>query len=335
MNIQDYKGIFVFVEQLDNHVSNVGLELIGKAKDLASKIGTKVTAVLLGKDIQDEYEKLGYYGADIVIGVSHPMLDIYKTEPYTYVLSELVKEYKPEIVLFGATALGRDLAPRVSSRVQTGLTADCTILEIEDETNHLLATRPAFGGNVMATIICPKHRPQMATVRPGVMKMLDYDENRSFELIEKDMEIPTECNNVEILEVVKTKTGAANIQAADVLVAGGRGVGSKEGFKLLEQVAEKLNGMVCASRACTDENWIEKDRQVGQTGQTVRPKLYIACGISGAIQHVTGMEDSEWIVAINKDETASIFDIADIGIVGDLHKVLPAFVKELDKVAVK
>ena len=207
------------------------------------------------------------------------------------------------------------------------------MLEVEDETNHLLATRPAFGGNVMATIVCPNHRPQMATVRPGVMKMRDYDEARTFELVEKDMEIPEACNNVEILEIVQTKTETANIQEADILVSGGRGVGSKEGFKLLEEVAEKLGGMVCASRACTDENWIGKDRQVGQTGQTVRPKLYIACGISGAIQHVAGMEDSELIVAINKDETASIFDIADIGIVGDLHKVLPAFIAELDKAA--
>lgn len=335
MNIQDYKGVFVFVEQVDNQALNVGLELIGKAKELAAKIGTQVTAVILGKDIQSEYKKLGAHGADVVIAVSHPMLEIYKTEPYTYVLAELVKEYKPEICLFGATALGRDLAPRVSSRVQTGLTADCTTLEIEDETNHLLATRPAFGGNVMATIVCPNHRPQMATVRPGVMQMIAYDENRSFEFVEKKMDIPESCNNVEILEVVKTKTEKANIQDADILISGGRGVGSKEGFEILEKVAEKLGGMVSASRACTDENWIAKDRQVGQTGQTVRPKLYIACGISGAIQHVAGMEDSELIVAINKDETSTIFDVADIGIVGDMHKVLPAFLEELNKVTVK
>lgn len=331
MNIEDYKGVFVFVEQVDNAVSNVGLELIGKATDLAKQIGTKVTAVILGNDIQSEYKKLGAYGADVVIGVSHPMLDLYKTEPYTYVLAKLVEEYKPEIFLFGATALGRDLAPRVSSRVQTGLTADCTILEIEEETNHLLATRPAFGGNVMATILCPKHRPQMATVRPGVMAMNPYDEARSFELVEKQMDIPESCNNVEILEVVKTKSESASIQDADILVSGGRGVGSAEGFKLLEKVADKLGGMVSASRACTDENWIAKDRQVGQTGQTVRPKLYIACGISGAIQHVAGMEDSDFIVAINKDESASIFDVADIGIVGDMHKILPAFLEELEK----
>ena len=331
MNIQDYKGVFVFVEQVDNVVSNVGLELIGKATDLAKQLDTKVTAVILGKDIESEYKKLGAYGADVVIGVSHPMLDIYKTEPYTYVLAQLVNEYKPEIFLFGATALGRDLAPRVSSRVQTGLTADCTILDIEEGTNHLLATRPAFGGNLMATILCPKHRPQMATVRPGVMKMNAYDETRPFELLKKEIDIPDRCNNVEILEVVKTKSESEDIQDADILVSGGRGVGSAEGFKLLEQVADKLGGMVSASRACTDENWILKDRQVGQTGKTVRPKLYIACGISGAIQHVAGMEDSDFIVAINKDESASIFDVADIGIVGDLHKILPAFLEELEK----
>ena len=331
MNIEDYKGVFVFVEQVDNVVSNVGLELIGKASDLAQQIGTKVTAVLLGKNIESEYKKLGAYGADVVVGVAHAMLEIYKTEPYTHVLAELIKEYKPEIFLFGATALGRDLAPRVSSRVQTGLTADCTVLEIEEETNHLLATRPAFGGNVMATIICPKHRPQMATVRPGVMEMRPYDESRPFELIQKEIDIPASCDNVEILEVVKTKSTSADIQEAPILVSGGRGVGGKEGFALLEQVASKLGGMVSASRACTDENWIEKDRQVGQTGKTVRPKLYIACGISGAIQHVAGMEESELIVAINKDETASIFDVADIGLVGDLHKILPAFLEELSK----
>ena len=331
MNIEDYKGVFVFVEQVDNVVSNVGLELIGKASDLAQQIGTKVTAVLLGKNIESEYKKLGAYGADVVVGVAHPMLEIYKTEPYTHVLAELIKEYKPEIFLFGATAQGRDLAPRVSSRVQTGLTADCTVLEIEEETNHLLATRPAFGGNVMATIICPKHRPQMATVRPGVMEMRPYDESRPFELIQKEIDIPASCDNVEILEVVKTKSTSADIQEAPILVSGGRGVGGKEGFALLEQVASKLGGMVSASRACTDENWIEKDRQVGQTGKTVRPKLYIACGISGAIQHVAGMEESELIVAINKDETASIFDVADIGLVGDLHKILPAFLEELSK----
>ena len=204
-------------------------------------------------------------------------------------------------------------------------------MEIEEETNHLLATRPAFGGNVMATIICPKHRPQMATVRPGVMEMRPYDESRPFELIQKEIDIPASCDNVEILEVVKTKSTSADIQEAPILVSGGRGVGGKDGFSLLEQVASKLGGMVSASRACTDENWIEKDRQVGQTGKTVRPKLYIACGISGAIQHVAGMEESELIVAINKDETASIFDVADIGLVGDLHKILPAFLEELSK----
>ena len=274
MDIQEYKGIFVFVEQVDQCVSAVGLELVGKATELAGQLQTTVTAVILGDKIESEYKKLGAYGADVVLGVENPMLDVYKTEPYTYVLSKLIEEYKPEICLFGATSLGRDLAPRVSSRVRTGLTADCTILEIDETTNNLLATRPAFGGNVMATIVCPDHRPQMATVRPGVMQKNEYDESRTFTITKKEMNIPAACDNVEILDVVMTKSEVSNIQDAGILISGGRGVGSKEGFKVLEEVAAELGGMVSASRAATDEDWISAETQVGQTGKTVRPQLY-------------------------------------------------------------
>lgn len=329
MNIQDYKGVFVFIEQVDNAISNVALELIGKASELAKHLNTQVTAVVLGYSIENHYAKLGCYGADRVVGVDHPMLEIYKTEPYVYALTKVIDEYKPEAFLFGATAIGRDLAPRVSARVKTGLTADCTSLEVHDESKDLLMTRPAFGGNIMATIICPNHRPQMATVRPGVMKKLPYTSTATCVVERLPLNIPKSCNNVEILEVVKVKSEKINIQDADILISGGRGMGSLEGFKILEELATELGGTISSSRASVDNNWVDKDRQVGQTGKTVRPNLYIACGISGAIQHLSGMDESDFIIAINKDETAPIFDVADVGIIGDVHKVLPAFIQEL------
>lgn len=332
MSIQDYKGIFVFAQQVDNKVTGVALELIGKAKELAKDLNAEVTAVLLGHNVDDMCKELASYGADRVLAVDSPDLEVYMTEPYAFALAKIINDYKPEVVLVGATAIGRDLAPRVSARVHTGLTADCTGLAVDEETKNLLMTRPAFGGNIMATIECPEHRPQMATVRPGVMQKIAPVDASAAKIEKVDIQIPAEAKNVEILEIVKDVAEAVDIQDAKILVSGGRGVGGPEGFKLLEEVAQELGATVSSSRACVDAGWISKDRQVGQTGKTVRPKLYIACGISGAIQHLAGMEDSDVIIAINKDATAPIFEVADYGIVGDMFKILPIFKDELKKV---
>lgn len=336
MNIADYKGIFVFVEQRDKNIEKVSLELIGKAKELAAVINTTVTAVMLGYQMDEQAAELNYYGADKVIYVDDKNLDIYMTEPYTYSLVEIINNNKPEIMLFGATAIGRDLAPRVSARVKTGLTADCTGLEINvEENNNLMMTRPAFGGNIMATIVCPDHRPQMATVRPGVMKQLPVNRTKTVNVEKLSLNIPKECFNVEILDVIKQVQEKMKIEDAKVIVSGGRGVGKPENFAMLEELAELLGGTVSASRAAVDAGWIAKDRQVGQTGKTVRPNLYIACGISGAIQHIAGMEESDLIIAINKDEYAPIFEVADVSIVGDIAKIIPQFIEELKKARTK
>ncbi len=331
INMTDCKGVYIFAQQVDNKLSGIAFELIGKAKDLAKDLDTEVVAMLLGYGVKDLADELAAYGADKVIVVDDPALATYMTEPYTHAICSIIKEYKPEIVLVGATAIGRDLAPRVSSRVHTGLTADCTGLEIGDfkratgeiEPKQLLMTRPAFGGNTIATIACPDHRPQMATVRPGVMQKKDRIEGAKANVIEFNPGFEKNNKYVEILDVVKTVAETADIMDAKILVSGGRGVGSKENFAMLQDLADALGGMVSASRACVDAGWAEKDRQVGQTGKTVRPQLYIACGISGAIQHLAGMEDSDIIIAINKDETAPIFDVADYGIVGDVKKIVP------------
>lgn len=332
MNIQDYKGVFVFAQQEDNKLTSVSLELVGKGKELAADLGTEVTAVVLGSEIGAMAEKLGRYGADNVILADDPALKVYMTEPYAHVLTEIIKAKKPEIVLYGATAIGRDLAPRVSARVHTGLTADCTGLEIDPETKNLRMTRPAFGGNIMATIICPDYRPQMATVRPGVMQRISPIESQA-KVENYPVNVPKESVNVEILDIIKKVSDKMDIQDAKILVSGGRGMGCPENFKLLEDLAEAFGGgtTVSSSRACVDAGWVEKDRQVGQTGKTVRPDLYIACGISGAIQHLAGMEDSEVIIAINKDETAPIFEVADFGVVGDVTKILPLFTEQVKR----
>jgi electron transfer flavoprotein alpha subunit len=332
MNIADYKGIFVFIEQRDKNIEKVSLELIGKAKELAAVINTTVTAVMLGHQMDEKAAELNYYGADKVIYVDDKNLDLYMTEPYTYSITEIVNKNKPEIMLFGATAIGRDLAPRVSARVKTGLTADCTGLEINvEDNNNLMMTRPAFGGNIMATIACPDHRPQMATVRPGVMKQLPVNRTKEVNVEKLSLNIPKKCFNVEILDVIKHVQEKMKIEDAKVIVSGGRGVGKTENFAMLEELAELLGGTVSASRAAVDAGWIAKDRQVGQTGKTVRPNLYIACGISGAIQHIAGMEESDLIIAINKDEYAPIFEVADVSIVGDINKIIPQFIEELKK----
>lgn len=333
MTISDYKGIFVFVETLDNKIQPVSFELIGKSLELAKDIGCSVTAVLLTDKKYEELEnQLAGFGADKVISVINPMLSIYKNEPFAYALNEVASKYKPEIFLFGATAMGRDLAPRLSARLHTGLTADCTSLEVEEETKNLLMTRPAFGGNLMATIICKNHRPQMATVRAGVMLKSEYNENAVADVETLEMNIPSECDNIEILEVIKNPPSKVNIQDAKVLVSGGRGLGSKENFDVLEQVSDLLGGTVAASRAAVDSNWVSKEIQVGQTGKTVRPDLYIAGGISGAIQHLAGMEESDYIVAINSDETAPIFAISDVGVVGDVNGIMVQLKKKLESI---
>lgn len=317
------KDIFVFAEQRDGELQKVGIELIGEAAKLAAALDQKVAAVLLGHNISDKAPELIAHGADYVIVVDDAMLADYVTEPYAKAMAAIIQTKDPEIVLYGATSIGRDLAPRVSARVHTGLTADCTALAIDEETKLLMMTRPAFGGNIMATIVCENHRPQMATVRPGVMKALEADATKTGSVESFDVPFTDADMNVKVLETVKTDHKTVDITEAKILVSGGRGVGNADNFKLLEDLADTLGGEVAASRACVDSGWISSDRQVGQTGKTVRPELYLACGISGAIQHAAGMENSDYIVAINKDEGAPIFGIADLGIVGDLNKILP------------
>jgi electron transfer flavoprotein alpha subunit len=331
MNKTENKGVYVFVQQVDKVISGVSFELIGCGRRLANDLGTEVTAVLLGNDIGALPAELAKGGADKVLMVDLPELKTYRTEPYTHVMAQIIREKKPEVVLFGATAIGRDLAPRVSARIHTGLTADCTKLDIDPETKNLMMTRPAFGGNIMATILCPEHRPQMATVRPGVMQRMEISETAQCPVEKFDITFQESSLNVEIREIVKKAMTCVDIQCADILVSGGRGLGGPENFKVLHDLADALGGTVSASRAAVDSGWIEKDRQVGQTGKTVRPKVYFACGISGAIQHLAGMEESDIIVAINKDSTAPIFEVADYGIVGDLFKVLPVFTEEAKK----
>lgn len=336
-NTEAYKGVFVFAQQVDNQVSSIAYELLGKAKELAADLDTKeVTAVLIGSDVKGLVDDLAAYGADKVIVVDDKELKEYRTEPYAHALASVINEFKPEIVLVGATAIGRDLGPTVSARVATGLTADCTVLEIgdfplvpipgkESEQLHkqLLMTRPAFGGNTIATIACPYNRPQMATVRPGVMQKIEPISGAKAEVIEFNPGFTPNNKYVTIKEVVKAVSDVKDIMDAKILVSGGRGVGSPENFKILEELAEALGGQVSCSRAVVDSGWKPKDLQVGQTGKTVRPQLYFAIGISGAIQHVAGMEESDIIVAINKDEDAPIFDVADYGVVGDLNKIVP------------
>ena len=334
MSLEEYKGVAIFAQQVDNKLSSIAFELIGKAHELAADLGTEVTAVVLGSGIANLADELGEYGADKVVVIDNKELETYRTEPYAQALAAYINEYKPEIMLVGATAIGRDLGPTVSARVATGLTADCTSLEIgdfplvaregqEQKHNQLLMTRPAFGGNTIATIACPDNRPQMATVRPGVMQKLEKVAGRKAEVINFNPEIKPNNRFVEILNVVKNVTSTVDIMDAKILVSGGRGVGSAENFKLLDDLAEVLGGTVSCSRAVVDVGWKAKDLQVGQTGKTVRPNVYFAIGISGAIQHTAGMEESDIIIAINKDETAPIFDVADYGVVGDLNKIVP------------
>ena len=341
MNLEEYKGVFVFAQQVDNEISGIAFELIGKGKDLAKDLNTEVTAVLIGSGVKGLADELAAYGADRVIVVDDPELKDYRTEPYTHALASVINQYKPEIMLIGATAIGRDLGPRVSARVATGLTADCTQLDIgdfplvaregqEQKHNQLLMTRPAFGGNTIATIACPDNRPQMATVRPGVMQKIDRIEGAKAVVEEYNPGFTPDNKYVEILDVVKSITDTVDIMDAKILVSGGRGMGCPENFEMLKELADVLGGEVSCSRAVVDAGWEPKDLQVGQTGKTVRPQVYFAIGISGAIQHVAGMEESDLIIAINKDETAPIFEVADYGIVGDALKIVPKLTEVLN-----
>ena len=343
MGLEEYKGVYVFAQQVDNELSGIAFELLGKAKELAKDLNTDVTAMLLGSDVKGLVDQLAEYGADKVIVVDDPELKNYRTEPYAHAVASIINEYKPEIVLVGATAIGRDLGPRVSARVATGLTADCTVLEIGDfpinpipgkkqKHNQLLMTRPAFGGNTIATIACPDNRPQMATVRPGVMQKIDPIAGAKAEVIEYNPGFTPNNKYVEILDIVKEVSDTVDIMEAKILVSGGRGVGSAENFKMLQDLADVIGGTVSCSRAVVDNGWMPKELQVGQTGKTVRPNVYFAIGISGAIQHTAGMEESDIIIAINKDETAPIFDVADYGIVGDLNKIVPKLTEALKAV---
>lgn len=340
MGLEQYKGVYIYAQQVDNELSSIAFELIGKAKELAKDLDTDVTAVLIGYKVGKLVDSLAEYGADKVIVVDDPELETYRTEPYAHALASVINEYKPDIMLVGATAIGRDLGPTVSARVQTGLTADCTVLEIgdfpinptpnqEQKHNQLLMTRPAFGGNTIATIACPDNRPQMATVRPGVMQKIEPVKGAKAEVIEYNPGFEKNNKYVEIINIIKQAKTTENIMDAKILVSGGRGVGSAENFQMLKDLAEVLGGTVSCSRAVVENGWLPVDLQVGQTGKTVRPNLYFAIGISGAIQHVAGMEESDIVIAINKDEDAPIFDVADYGIVGDLNKIVPALTQAL------
>jgi electron transfer flavoprotein alpha subunit len=332
MNISEYKDVYVFVEQREGKIQNVAFELLGKARDLADSLNEKVVAILLGYNIENHANELIAYGADAVICADDKELEYYNTEPYTQAVCQIINQRKPSIVLIGATTTGRDLGPRLSARLATGLTADCTKLEIS-ETRELLMTRPAFGGNLMATILCSAHRPQMSTVRPGVMRAHEKDESRAGKTEKISIDFDKSKFRVRIIKTVKEKKDMIDITEAKILISGGRGVGNAKGFDELRALAAAIGGKteVSSSRAMVDAGVMEHVRQVGQTGKTVRPALYLACGISGAIQHLAGMEESEFIIAINKDKYAPIFQTADLGIVGDVHKIIPLLTERFTK----
>ena len=327
-DFSDWKGVWVFAEQRDGRLYNVALELLGKAKELGGALNQSVSALLLGDRVADLAGTLIEHGAETVYLAEHKALKDYRTNAYTKVIEELVKAHKPNILLMGATHVGRDLAPRVSRRVEVGLTADCTELTIDPEEGILLQTRPAFGGNVMATIANRYSRPQMATVRPGVMEVVRKAGAKG-EVIKHRVSLSEKEIGTKVLEVIREEKKSVNLSEAKVIVAGGRGVGDAGGFKVLEDLAEVLGGELAGTRVAVEEGWIPADRQIGQTGQSVRPELYIACGISGAIQHRAGIMNSRYIIAVNKDPRAPIFQVADWGIVGDLYDVVPEMIEAL------
>lgn len=331
-DFSSYKNVWVFAEQRDGKITPVVIELLGEGRKLADETGSRLCAILLGKNVDEMAKELSSYGADIVYTADDDLLDKFTTDAYTKVITDAINEIKPEIVLYGATHIGRDLAPRIASRVSTGLTADCTKLEIDPEDKKLKQTRPAFGGNIMATIICPNTRPQMSTVRPGVMEKAVKDTSKSAEIVPVMFNLSKDDIRTEVIETVKTKKDLVSLTDANIIVSGGLGVGGPEGFEMLQKLADKLGGVVGASRAAVDAGWIDHSHQVGQTGTTVKPNLYIACGISGAIQHLAGMQSSDFIIAINKNEVAPILSVADYGIVGDVKEIVPLLTEKLDSV---
>jgi electron transfer flavoprotein alpha subunit len=323
----DYKGVWVFAEQRDGAVASVAYELLGAGRKLADELKAELSAVLFGST-QDAANELIKWGADKVYYCNDTVFEKFNDEPYSMLLTRLINEHKPEIVLAGATPIGRSFIPRVAARLKTGLTADCTALEIDKDSGNLLQIRPAFGGNIMATILCPNHRPQIATVRPRVMKRDEYNPDKKGEIVSVSTDNIT-CRTKVIETVKESAECMVNLQEAEVIVSGGRGIGDVKGFKMLEELAELLGGAVGASRAAVDEGWISYSHQIGQTGKTVCPKIYIACGISGAVQHLVGMQSSDIIIAINKNPEAPIFNAATYGIVGDINEVVPLLIKKL------
>ena len=330
-DVSAYKDVWVFAEQKDGKLKNVAIELLGKGRELADELHERLCAVVFGKDINDLYKTLASYGADAVYAMDTDVLSDYSSDAYRSAITILITKYKPNLLLFGATHMGRDLAPSVAAHIGLGLTADCTGLSITDD-GLLLQTRPAFGGNLMADILTPNTRPQMATVRPNVMKRPEPEEGRECEVIEEDFHIHPRNIRTEILEVI---TGAVEgekpVEEADIIVSGGRGVGAPEGFEVIRELARALKGTIGCSRPIVELGWMPKSRQVGQSGKTVSPTLYVACGISGAIQHKVGIRNSDIIIAINKDRQAPIFEIANLGVVGDIFKILPPLIEELRK----
>lgn len=331
VDISAYKGVWVFAEQHKGSISSVTLELLGEGRKLADKRNSKLSAVLIGNHIREKAKELTAHGADTVYVIDDPSLADFNDDPYSEIMATLARQHKPEIILGGATAIGRSFIPKVACKLATGLTADCTALDIDPENGNLLQTRPAFGGNIMATIITPNHRPQVATVRHKVMKKADYDASRTGEVIEVQFASHAAIRT-KVIKTVEDLTQKVNLCEADIIVSGGRGLGDPKNFALVEELAKAVGGAVGASRAAVDEGWIAYPHQVGQTGKTVCPKLYIACGISGAIQHLAGMQSSDVIVAINKDPHAPIFSVATYGIVGDLKEVIPILIKKFKEV---
>lgn len=328
--MSDARNVWVFIEVVRGKIKGVSLELLGQGRKMADDLGEKLVAIIPGNEIEDFAKMAIRYGADEAIVVDQKELKDYSTDGYTKAMCTLIKKYNPAVLLIGATNNGRDLGPRVSSRMQTGLTADCTELGVDSETRLVKWTRPAFGGNLMATILCPDHRPQIGTVRPGVFKKPEEDTGRKGEIIHETVEFGPDEIRTRIIEVITEAGGAdVNLEEAEIIVSGGRGVGGPEGFEVLKELADEIGAQIGASRAAVDSGWISSLHQVGQTGKSVGPKIYIACGISGAIQHVAGMSSSDVIIAINKDPDAPIFNIADYGIVGDLFEVIPELTKRI------
>lgn len=321
------KNLWVFMETDEGKAKNVGYELLNPGRAMADKLGETLVAVVMGENVRSVAQEAIAYGADQVLLVEGAEYRNYNTDAAVYAMTELIGRYDPAIVLYGATNNGRDLAPRVACALKTGLTADCTGLDVED--GLLMSTRPTFGGNLMATIACPDTRPQMSTVRPGVFKKAPKDENRTGDIVEESIHIAPERIRVRLLERLKEVAEAVNLEEAEVIVSGGRGMKGPEGFALIRELADVLGGTVGASRAAVDAGWIPHAHQVGQTGKTVAPRLYIACGISGAIQHLAGMTGSDTVIAINRDPEAPIFEAADYGIVGDVFEVIPALIQEI------